>query len=110
MSGVKYRAISDAVRRSQTFGGHGAIGWPKLFSTKDCSPASLRLRDSKLEAVSTGAIGAARYRCTAQLVSAKALTMHRKNRRAEFMEISLRTNENRRNDKMPKLDFSEARG
>jgi len=85
------------------------MGWPKLFSTNDCKPASPRLRASKLEAVSAGTIGAARYRSIAQLVSGKTLTIQRKSANAEFMEISLRTNENQLKGKTPKLIFPEAR-
>ena len=85
------------------------MGWPKLFSTNECKPASLRLRDSKLVAVSAGTMAAARYRSIAQPVSGKTVTMHRKSANVEFMEISLRTNGNRRNDKMPKLIFPKAR-
>jgi len=85
------------------------MGRPKLFSTNGCKLGSPRLRDSKLEAVSAGIIGAARYRSIAQLVSGKTLTIQRKSANAEFMEISLRTNENQLKGKTPKLIFPEAR-
>src|ERR1700674_1540645 len=65
-AGLKYKAASDNVCKSQDFGGHGEIGRPKLFSSKDWSPVSARFRDSNAEAVTLATMGAAWYRCAAQ--------------------------------------------
>jgi hypothetical protein len=62
---LKYKAASDNVCKSQVAGGHGDIGCPKFFSSKDWSPVSARFRDSNREAVSVATMGAAWYRCAA---------------------------------------------
>src|SRR5260370_16125654 len=63
--GLKYKAASESVPRSQTFGGHGSTGCPRFASSYACRPGSARFRNLTLEAVSTGTIGAGWYRRTA---------------------------------------------
>src|ERR1700686_2341141 len=64
-AGLKYKAASDRVSKSQVFGGHADTGWPRFFSSKDWRPVSARFRDSNREAVSLATIGAGWYRCAA---------------------------------------------
>src|SRR5229473_236927 len=70
-AGLKYKAASVSVCKSQDFGGHGDIGCPKFFSSKDWSPVSARFRDSNREAVSLATMGAAWYRWAAHPASDK---------------------------------------
>src|SRR6266852_7578964 len=74
-AGLKYKAASDSVCKSQVLRGHGDTGRPRFFSSKDWRPGSARLRDSNPEAVVLATIGAGRYRCTAQ--PAKKMTPER---------------------------------
>src|SRR5216684_7217535 len=74
-AGLKYKAASDSVCKSQVLRGHGDTGRPRFCSSKDWRPGSARLRDSNPEAVVLATIGAGRYRCTAQ--PAKKMTPER---------------------------------
>src|SRR5579864_1867697 len=65
-AGLKYKAASDNVCKSQDSGGHGDIGWPRFCSKKERSSGSARFRDSSREAVTPATIGAGWYRCIAQ--------------------------------------------
>src|SRR6202521_380708 len=64
-AGLKYKAASDNVCKSQVVGGQGEIARPRFCSTKDRSSESARFRDSNREAVALATIGAAWYRCAA---------------------------------------------
>src|SRR5216684_6901649 len=70
-AGLKYKAASDSVCKSQVLRGHGDTGRPRFCSSKDWRPGSARLRDSNRAAVALGTIGAGRYRCTAQPANKK---------------------------------------
>src|SRR5216684_3356169 len=70
-AGLKYKAASDNVCKSQVLGGHGDTVRPRFCSSKDWRLESARFRDANREAVALATIGAGRYRCTAQPVSNK---------------------------------------
>src|SRR6267142_6867113 len=70
-AGLKYKAASESVCKSQVLGGHGDTGWPRFCSSKDWRPGSTRFRDSNRDAVALATIGAGRYRCTAQPANKK---------------------------------------
>src|SRR5260370_42135258 len=70
-AGLKYRAATDSVCKSQVLGGHGDTARPRFCSSNDWRLESARFRDSNREAVALATIGAGRYRCTAQPVSKK---------------------------------------
>src|SRR5260370_10396737 len=79
---------------------------PRLVSTKDCNPESLRLRDAKREGCCAGARGVARYRAIEQPVSGKTtMTTDSKSPKAEFMVRSVQMEINA-TTKAPKLIFS----
>src|ERR1700693_4282287 len=65
-AGLKYSAASDNVCRSQDWGGHGEIAWPRFCSSKYRRPGSARFRDSNCPAVALTSIGAAWHLCRAQ--------------------------------------------
>src|ERR1700682_3254062 len=64
-AGLKYKAASDSVCKSQVVGGQGDTEWPRFCSTKDWSPELARFRDSNRDAVVLATMGAAWYRCAA---------------------------------------------
>src|SRR5260370_39623872 len=45
-AGLKYKAASDRVCKSQVLGGHEDSGPPRLCSSKDRAPGSARFRDA----------------------------------------------------------------
>src|SRR5882762_1807292 len=63
--GLKYKAASESVSKSQVWGGHGDTARPRFCSSKDWRLGSARFRDSRREAVSLATMGAAWYRCAA---------------------------------------------
>jgi hypothetical protein len=86
-AGLKYRAASDSVCKSQVLGGHGDTGRPRFCSSKDWRPGSPRFRDSNAEAVALGKIGAGRYRCTAQPANKKTPEREAIPFRSAFIEL-----------------------
>src|SRR5260370_14661698 len=70
-AGLKYKAASDSVCKSQVLSGHGDTGRPTFCSSKEWRPGFARLRDSNSDAVALGTMGAGRYRCTAQPANKK---------------------------------------
>src|SRR6266853_844730 len=65
-AGLKYRAATDSVCKSQVLGGHGDTARPRFCSSNDWRLESARFRDSNRDAVALATIGTGRYRCTAQ--------------------------------------------
>src|SRR6266446_2830183 len=64
-AGLKYKAASDSVCKSQVLGGQGDTARPRFCSSKDWRLESARFRNSSREAVSLATMGAAWYRCAA---------------------------------------------